>query len=221
MDVIGEFQGEYRFLSNFFIESDGTHVEGEFQFAKNVNPEDRKPNFSKSPFDAKQYGKAILLRKDWEKVKIPVMKEFVKKKFIEHRDLRKKLLDTGNAQLIEGNRWHDIFWGVCLGSRRCTCKGVGENHLGIILMEVREEVQPRRPLSYDGLEAAKEFARRAAMEEEGIIPADFPLGEMKQCPKCGKIYKPDFLDKDQGTPEQREQHISGVCSQKCWDEMFA
>ena len=45
-------------------------------------------------------------------------------------ELRTKLADTEDEELIEGNTWNDTYWGVC--------RGVGENHLGKLLMEVRE-----------------------------------------------------------------------------------
>ena len=38
-----------------------------------------------------------------------------------------------------------------------------------------------------------------------------------QCPECGKEYIPD-LPHGEGTAEQREQHLSGICSQACWDK---
>ena len=42
------------------------------------------------------------------------------------------LLATGDAKIVEGNTWGDVFWGVC--------NGVGENHLGEILMKVRQDL---------------------------------------------------------------------------------
>ena len=57
----------------------------------------------------------------------------MKQKFTKHKDLKEKLLATGDAYLEETNHWHDTFWGVC--------KGKGQNHLGKILMEVREELK--------------------------------------------------------------------------------
>ena len=45
---------------------------------------------------------------------------------------------TGNLVLEEGNGWHDTFWGVDLKT------GEGENHLGRILMQVREELREER-----------------------------------------------------------------------------
>ena len=61
------------------------------------------------------------------------MKELLMAKFSQNEDLKKKLLDTGDATLIEGNTWGDKYWGVC--------KGVGKNRLGELLMEVREELK--------------------------------------------------------------------------------
>lgn len=42
------------------------------------------------------------------------------------------LLDTGDQRLVEGNVWGDRYWGVC--------DGVGENWLGELLMQVRDEL---------------------------------------------------------------------------------
>lgn len=49
-----------------------------------------------------------------------------------------KLLATGGQELIEGNRWHDTFWGRCVCER---CKGTGQNWLGRLIMQVREELR--------------------------------------------------------------------------------
>ena len=54
-------------------------------------------------------------------------------KFTQHEDLKKKLLETGDAELIEGNYWHGCYWGVC--------EEQGENRLGKILMRIREELR--------------------------------------------------------------------------------
>lgn len=62
------------------------------------------------------------------------MSGLVRQKF-NHRypELRTKLLSTGDLEIIEGNHWGDTFWGVC--------NGTGENHLGRILMQVREDLR--------------------------------------------------------------------------------
>jgi len=53
--------------------------------------------------------------------------------------LKLRLLATGDETLQEGNRWNDRYWGVC--------RGVGKNHLGNILMEVREYLRDERSWS--------------------------------------------------------------------------
>lgn len=60
------------------------------------------------------------------------MRDLVEQKF-EHPVLRKRLLETGDQEIIEGNSWGDRFWGVS--------GGAGENHLGRIIMDLRAELQ--------------------------------------------------------------------------------
>ena len=86
-----------------------------------------------NPSDAKRLGRSIRLRDDWELVKYDIMYEICKAKFEQNADLKEKLLATGDKYLEEGNTWNDRCWG--------TCKGIGENHLGKILMRVRDELQ--------------------------------------------------------------------------------
>ncbi len=124
---IDSFSGPYRFLSNFWIEPDGTHVEGEYQAAKSVPPRDALRLLS--PGQAKAAGRRSKLRRDWDHVRVGIMYNLVRQKFADHRVLAEALMATGDAELIEGNHWGDHFWGVC--------RGVGENRMGKILMEVR------------------------------------------------------------------------------------
>jgi N-glycosidase YbiA len=79
------------------------------------------------------------LRPDWEVVKTQVMREAVLKKFLTHADIREILLNTGDHLLIEDSP-RDYFWG-------CGADKTGENHLGKILMGVREEIHKLLPLS--------------------------------------------------------------------------
>ena len=72
------------------------------------------------------------IRKDWDDVKLDVMLWGIREKF-KNEDLRQLLMETGEEELVEGNWWGDKFWGVS--------NGEGENHLGKILMRVREEVR--------------------------------------------------------------------------------
>jgi len=50
-----------------------------------------------------------------------------------------------------------------------------------------------------------------------------------KCPNCKKLYKPKLVRKTndliqnefpKATSEQREQLISGLCSNKCWNEFL-
>jgi len=136
-DVIDNFHGEHHFLSNFYpseICVEGVRyptVEHAFQAAKTPNvAEKRMIAAARSPGRAKQLGRKVSLRKDWEPVKVGIMQELVEQKFRDHPHLAEQLLATGDAKLIEGNTWNDRFWGVCGGR--------GKNHLGLALMRVRE-----------------------------------------------------------------------------------
>ena len=73
------------------------------------------------------------LRKDWEQVKDNVMREAVEAKFRQHPELTQKLLETGDARLIEHTE-NDAYWAD--GG-----DGTGKNMLGVILMEVRSKLQ--------------------------------------------------------------------------------
>lgn len=137
--MIGTFKGPYRWLSNFHlctIVYEGIEypsTEHAFQAAKSTNSAVRRWICeSPTPSVAKARGKELDLRPDWEEIKIDVMREITRIKF-QHADLRERLLMTGQQELVEGNTWGDNFWGVC--------RGVGHNHLGKILMEVRAEIR--------------------------------------------------------------------------------
>lgn len=85
---------------------------------------------------AKAFGRRLKLRPHWNDIRIGFMYEIVWAKFDHHFELRERLIATGNVHLEEGNHHEDRFWG--------TVDGVGENHLGKILMAVRKEFQIRR-----------------------------------------------------------------------------
>jgi N-glycosidase YbiA len=140
MNRIAKFDGDYRFLSNFYlsiIEIDGATyhtVEHAYQAMKTLNRVERaKIRALPSPADAKRAGKRLTLRQDWERVKVPIMTLLVSEKFWTNERLADLLLETGDAELVEGNTWGDRFWGVSGGK--------GENHLGRILMFVRDQIR--------------------------------------------------------------------------------
>jgi len=135
-EIINSFKGEYAFLSNFFPAPTVYEwllyqcSEGAYQAAKSMDLIDRIKFVSLNGAQSKKLGKSVKLRTDWNKVRIGIMCSIVLDKFERNPNLRELLVNTGDATLIEGNYWHDTFWGVC--------DGIGANHLGIILMDVRE-----------------------------------------------------------------------------------
>lgn len=135
--MISSFRDEYFFLSNFYpveIKLDGIvypNAETAFQAQKTLDVEERRKfSMLKNPVQAKRLGRKVKLRDDWEEVKLDIMTEVVSQKFLQHPHLIEMLLQTGDEELVEGNKWGDRFWGVC--------KGKGENHLGKILMKIRD-----------------------------------------------------------------------------------
>lgn len=143
MIVIDCFFNEYYFLSNFYpsiIDYDGMEyptVEHAYQAAKTDDPTQREMIKSLvRPGDAKKAGKIVSLRQGWSRIKVDIMYDLVHQKFQRYPDLRAKLLATHPYKLIEGNTWHDNFWGNCT-CHRCV-KIEGQNRLGFLLMNVRE-----------------------------------------------------------------------------------
>ncbi len=140
--MIDRFDGEYFFLSNFedsSITYDGItykNVEAAFHAQKVFDREKKKEFSNLNPSEAKRLGRRVKLRSDWESVKVDIMTDLVRIKFLQNPDLKKKLLATGDEILIEGNWWNDQFWGVC--------KGEGQNYLGRILMMIRKELRDDR-----------------------------------------------------------------------------
>lgn len=137
---IESFKDYYGFLSNFYRSSAGYDgviyptSEHAYQAAKTLDKNERARILkAHSPGKAKRLGQKVTKREDWEEIKVCVMYGIVYDKFNRHPMLAFKLIKTRGIELVEGNTWNDIFWGVC--------DGVGLNHLGKILMKVRNEVK--------------------------------------------------------------------------------
>jgi ribA/ribD-fused uncharacterized protein len=139
--MILEFKDEFSFLSNFhpcnvvvdkMVFPSSEHA---FMSFKNNSDEWKKEcqRFDLTPGKIKRLARKVELVSCWEDIKIDVMMQVVWFKFFQNKDLMEKLLATGNQNLVEGNWWDDKFWGVCLKSN----PNVGENHLGRILMNIR------------------------------------------------------------------------------------
>lgn len=155
--MIKDFTGKYFFLSNFYnsylvYEGDVyCSTEAAFQAAKTLDKTEKLRIAKLSPSDAKKAGRRLKLRKDWEGIKDIVMYEVCRAKFTmnDSLHLREKLLATGDEELVEGNTWHDNYWGDCQCEK---CKHIeGRNQLGKILMKIREELknEPYEPYVAD------------------------------------------------------------------------
>lgn len=139
--MINSFDKEFAFLSNFFectfklYNHEWRSAEHAYQALKCTNEIDfLKIKNAPTPAKAKQLAKKVELRSEWnDEFKIKVMKEVLKEKFTQNVDLKEALLATNNVELIEGNWWGDVFWGIC--------KGEGQNNLGKLLMELRETLR--------------------------------------------------------------------------------
>ena len=145
--MIKEFQGEYRWLSNFWssvehpviVEYEGKTyetVEKAYQAAKTENLELRDQiSRLDSPGKAKRFYRDRKgdIRSDWNDINVEIMEDLTRQKFSEDY-YKRKLLATGDEEIQEGNYWGDSHWGVDLKTGR------GENRLGKIIMKVREEL---------------------------------------------------------------------------------
>ncbi len=143
--VIDDFRGDYGFLSNFHqcpFEFKGLtypNAEAAFQAQKCATEEAKiKYTVTKNPVVAKRMGKKETgFPSNWDEICYDIMKDILTVKF-SNPELREKLKATGNATLIEGNRWHDNRWGKCTCDR---CKNKeAKNWLGKILMEIRDTI---------------------------------------------------------------------------------
>lgn len=139
MTAITKFKDEYSFLSNFYlcsVQFDSViypSLEHAYVAAKTFDQEVRQliKDIAK-PGKAKRLGRfdAFPLRYDWcNNLRIEIMCKLIDEKFAEGSELAQQLIDTYPLELIEGNNHGDCFYGQC--------DGVGDNHLGKILMRRR------------------------------------------------------------------------------------
>lgn len=133
---IADEYGEFSNFAPYSIHLDQQHwptVEHYFQAQKfsdkNYQQKIRQAN---SPMLAATLGRdrKQKLRKDWESVKVQIMRKALIAKFQQHHDLRALLIGTGDAKLIEHTE-NDMYWGD--GG-----DGKGKNMLGRLLMEIRQ-----------------------------------------------------------------------------------
>ena len=136
-DIITRFRGPFKFLSNLYptpITYKGNTyccLEAVYQAQKSLDPaiHERFANI-RLPYKARGMGQRIkTIRPDWFDIRISIMEELLYIKF-SHPQLKEWLQCTGQSKIVECNTWGDTFWGIY--------NGVGENHLGTLLMKVRD-----------------------------------------------------------------------------------
>ena len=130
MNQIISFDKEYAFLSNFYPCTVNAYksAEAAYQAQKCENPADREQFTALDAGPAKRLGRMVKVRPGWDEMRVDVM-----------RELAVQLIATGDAELIEGNYWHDNFFGNCICP--VCAKTPGQNWLGKILMDEREALK--------------------------------------------------------------------------------
>ncbi len=131
--------GAHGFLSNFFRapitvdEVEYPTTEHCYQAMKTLIPAEREMVRKLStPKEAKFAGYHVALRENWDDIKEEYMLKCLRAKFTQHDVLKSKLLETQDAILHEDSPW-DKYWGYA--------KGAGKDRLGVLLMQVREELK--------------------------------------------------------------------------------
>lgn len=147
------FSGPLRALSNFdttpfYVPSLGITVKSNehlFNAYKFLDPKFRQFVLdAPTPGEAKRRGGPRgggQLRPGWDEgVRVRAMQTGLLAKFAVP-ELWDVLARTGTMRLVETNRWHDGFWGDCVGHGRTPCKPEcalpGKNMLGELLMALR------------------------------------------------------------------------------------
>lgn len=146
---IAQFRGKWAFLSNFYAAP--LHWEGivypssehAFNAGKTLEPDLRAwIARADTAREAKRRGHQVRLRDQWDdRVRYEVMRAVLRAKFTAAPVRIDALLGTEQGELVEGNTWHDLHWGICVCQSH---DGRGENHLGRLLMELRAELALHR-----------------------------------------------------------------------------
>jgi ribA/ribD-fused uncharacterized protein len=145
--MIDKFVGDFKKFSNFepvIIFWKGLKfpsVEHAYASSKSPNPKfwlEISMLPAKKANVARKRGRNTRLRPNWKELRVDFMEKFLRQKF-EYDRFKELLLSTHDEELLEGNFWHDNFWGDC------ECDGCsekeGQNMLGKLLMKLRSEIQ--------------------------------------------------------------------------------
>lgn len=134
-DQYGEFSNFAPF--GFRLDEKWYHTSEHYFQAMKFEDEEHQERIReiKSPMIAARLGRShkVKIRNDWEEMKVHVMRTAVRAKFQQHANLQELLLGTGEQLLVEAADG-DYFWGIGKD-------GTGQNWLGRILMEIRNELR--------------------------------------------------------------------------------
>jgi hypothetical protein len=154
--MITKFKGQYDFLDPAYYclaEYDGelyNSAEAAFLAAQFDSP--YFLSMFRNPvlpiWRARELSKKLQRRRDWTpELALEVMRRVTLDKFSRTAKLRSALLASGDERIIAENNWHEQFWGCCTCDtrpgkfgRRSSCSAPGLNHLGEILMAVRQKL---------------------------------------------------------------------------------
>lgn len=153
MATIFKFSGTHKFLSNFYLNGPFEYLgkrwltsEHAYQAMKTLDEDEREYIRSlRQPWMAKRAGsrygingRVITLRPDWKAVCYDTMLEIKRAQFEQNPGMCASLFTTMPSKLVEGNMWHDNFWGDCSCIQCIRIKGL--NLYGKILMKLRDEI---------------------------------------------------------------------------------
>ena len=148
--AIERFDGHDTYcLSNFAeipVEYEGVKYptsEHAYQTAKTLDEAERAQVAAcETPGQAKRAGQKVKMYDGFEADKDRIMHDIVAAKFAQNPEFADILVATYPAKLVEGNVWHDNYWGDC----KCRhCADIeGANKLGLVLMTVRHEIMESR-----------------------------------------------------------------------------
>lgn len=141
--MISHFREEYDWLSNMYsvlISYKGiVYQSTEAAYMSQRNDSEEWQKICTDPFskggDIKRKSKFITDKPEWPLIKLRVMEEVLRIKF-NIPFLKEKLLATCDQNIQEGNTWKDDFWGIRFDMQ----PNYGENHLGRLIMKIRQEL---------------------------------------------------------------------------------
>ena len=131
-------------LSNYYeceVFYDGrlySSSEAAYQSMKTTDTVIRDKFIGLTPDESKQLGRSLIIRPDWNDVKIQLMYDIIYAKFTQNKECRDYLINLDYDLIVEDTTgWHDNIWGICTCSK---CQGKGTNYLGRLLSKLKTDL---------------------------------------------------------------------------------